>query len=316
MKNIYIMSGEEFILKQDKLCEIRDSRKEWNYKKLILENSKTDTVKKVINDSFMYLTTIDMFNLNPKILYIVAENAKVSADILGELIDDIGDNVLILDIRNKDIRSLLSNRAYKKNASKIELLKFNKLEEKTRNSTIMDIKDMFKNSNIEFETNEDADICANYIYDNSDYSYTAIRQQIEQLKYISDKTLSKEDIYGFVSQSFNGNYYALINNIFASKTKTELMEMLEINFVTFDKSDYISFFNIFLYTLKDYLRFINKTKCKNGSNYYQFKNSKLEINNVDKLILKIANLNFECRTSTKEVKEELLILMWNHFEQK
>ena len=54
MKNIYIMSGEEFILKQDKLCEIRDSRKEWNYKKLILENSKTDTVKKVINDSFMY----------------------------------------------------------------------------------------------------------------------------------------------------------------------------------------------------------------------------------------------------------------------
>lgn len=316
MKNIYIMSGEEFILKQDKLNELLDSKKDWNYEKIILENSKTDTIKKVISDSFMYLTTVDMFNLNPKILYIVVESSKVSVEILNELIDDIGENILILDIRSNDIRSLLSNKIYKKNNSKIELLKFNKLEEKTRDATISDIKLMFESSGIEFKTKEDINICANYIYDNCNYSYTSIRQQVKQLKYMSETVISKENIYEFINQSFNGNYYALINNIFTSKTKIDLMEMLEMKFYTFDKSDYISFFNIFTYTLKDYLRFVNKTKCKNGSNYYQFKNSRLIINNVDKLILNIANLNFKCRISSEEIKEELLMLMWNHFEEK
>ena len=143
MKNIYIMSGEEYILKQDKLKSIRSSREEWNYKKIILENSKADTVKKVITDSFMYLTTMDMFNLNPKILYLVMENSKVAVDILGELVEDVGENIVILDIRNKDVRSLLSNKVYKKNTSKIELLKFNKLEEKTKSSTIAKIKSTF-----------------------------------------------------------------------------------------------------------------------------------------------------------------------------
>lgn len=314
MKNIYVMSGEEYVLKQDKLKTIMDSRKDWNYEKVILENSKPDTVKNVIADSFMYLTTIDMFNLNPKILYLVIENAKVAVDILSELIEDIGENIVILDIRNKDVRSLLSNKTYKKNTSKIEVLKLNKLEEKTRSSTIADIKSLFKNYNIKFETLEDMDICANYIYDNSNYSYTAIRQQIEQLKYVSERVLSKEDMYELISQSFNGNYYALINRIFISKTKIELMEMLEIKLITFDRSDYISFFNIFMYMLKDYLRFENKVKCKNGSNYYQFKNSRLKINNVEKLILDIADLNFRCRTAVEDVKEELLVLIWNHFE--
>ena len=314
MKNIYILSGEEYILKQDKLKSIRSSREEWNYKKIILENSKADTVKKVITDSFMYLTTMDMFNLNPKILYLVMENSKVAVDILGELVEDVGENIVILDIRNKDVRSLLSNKVYKKNTSKIELLKFNKLEEKTKSSTIAKIKSMFKDYNIEFKTNEDMNICANYIYDNSNYSYTAIRQQLEQLKYVSDEKLSKEDIYDFISQSFNGNYYALINNIFTAKTKGELMEMLEIKLITFDRSDYISFFNIFSYTLKDYLRFINRVKCKNGSNYYQFKNSRLKISSVEKLIVHIANLNFKCRTTTNDVKEEFFMLIWNHFE--
>lgn len=316
MKNIYVMSGEEFVLKQDKLNEILSLKKEWNFEKLILENTKVDTVKEAIYNSFMYLTTIDMLNPNPKILYIVVDNAKTSVDILNELVDNIGDNILILDIRNKDIRSLLSNKIYKNNSSKIELLKFNKLEEKTRDVTISDIKKLFKSSGIEFKTKEDSDICANYIYDNCNYSYTSIRQQIEQLKYMSETLISRENIDEFINQSFNGNYYVLINNIFASKTKIDLMEMLEMKFYTFDKSDYISFFNIFSYTLKDYLRFINKTKCKNGSNYYQFKNSRLMINNVNKLILNISNLNFKCRISSVEIKEEFLMLIWNHFDEK
>lgn len=316
MKNIYIIAGEDIILKEDKIKNIVKDKEEWNYKKMIIENSRTDTMSTVLEESFMYLMTMDMFNMNPKILNIVVENAKVAVKILTEMIDCVGENILIIDIRNNDLRSLTSNSIYKKNISHIELEKCAKLEEKTRSSTIEEMKDMFNKNNIKFISKVDEDICANYIYDNSEYSYTYIRQQIEQLKYFSDEILSREDVYEFITESFNGNYYVLINKMFNSKTKIELMKLLDNNLLTFNKSDYISFFNIFLYTIKDYLRYSSEVRCKNGSNFYQFKNSKIKINEANKFISEISNLNFICRTTNREVKEEFLMILWKYIDEK
>lgn len=316
MKNIYIIAGEDIVLKEDKIKNIRKDKEEWNYKKIIIENSRADTVSSVLGESFMYLMTMDMFNINPKILNVVVESAKVAVEILNETIDCVGENILIIDIRSNDLRSLTSNAVYKKNTSRIELEKCAKLEEKNRNSTIEEIKDMFDKNNIKFITKVDEDICANYMYDNSEYSYTYIRQQIEQLKYFSDEILSREDVYEFITESFNGNYYVLINKMFNSKTKIELMQLLDSNFLTFNKSDYISFFNIFLYTIKDYLRYSNGVRCKNGSNFYQFKNSKIKINEASKFISEISNLNFICRSTSREVKEEFLMILWKYIDEK
>lgn len=315
MNNIIIMSGEEIVLKQDKVNDIKKDKSDWNYKKVIIDVSKSSEIlKNYISDCFVYLTTVDMFNLNNKILNVVVENPKVAIELLEELINYVGDNILIIDIRTKDIRSLLSNKLYKSNSKKIELFKANKLEEKTRQSTLMDIKKDLESKNISFESKEVEDFYINYIYDNSNYSYTAIRVQLEQLKYMNKEKLSKSDILMIVDQSFNGNYYVLINNIFKTPNKVDLMDMLELKFNTFDKSEYIAFFNIFIYTLKDYIRYSNNIKCKNGSNYYCFKNSNLKINNINEFILKIHELNFKCRVSSYNVKEELLMLIWNYFE--
>lgn len=316
MKKVYIMSGEELALKQDKIDLIRSNKKDWNYKKIILEDSRLETIKNTILESFMYLNTIDMFNIKPKILCIVVKSTKVAIEFLNELVDVIDENILVLDIRSNDIRGLTSSGIYKKNISNIELLKFNKLEEKTRNNTLLEIKSMLKNENIEFEKVEDIEEIINYIYDNSDYSYTSIRQQIEQMKYMGKSKFKKEDINEFIGQSFNGNYYALINKIFLSKNKVELMEVLEDRLYPFDKNDYIAFFNIFIYTLRDYLRFLNGVKCKNGSNYYQFRNSKLKINDINNIIIDISKLNFSCRIGTNTVKEELCMIMWRYFDEK
>lgn len=316
MKNIYIIAGEEFILKEDKIKEIRRERQDWNYKKIIVEDSKKEIPSSILQDAFMYLSTIDMFNLNNKILNIVVENARYAVEILKELIDCINENILIIDIRNCDLRALTSNQIYKANKSKIELEKYSKLEEKTRVNTIVDIKNMFKENNIMFVSKEEEDICAHYMYDNSDYSYTSIRRQIEQLKYFSEEELRREDIYEFMSESFNGNYYVLISKIFASNNRIELIKHLESTFSLFDKSEYISFLNIFIYTLKEYLRFEKGIKCKNGLNFYQFKNSKLKIVRIEKLISSVSKLNFSSKNSSVNTKEEFLLLIWIHFENK
>lgn len=314
IKKIILMSGEEYALKEDKIKDIKNNNPEFNYKKIIVEKTNAELLKKYISDFFVYLTTVDMFNINNKILHIVVENSKIASEILNELIDYIGDNILILDVRNKDIRSLLSSKVYKKNTSNIEVIKINKLEEKTRLETILNIKQEFRNNDINFITKEDEDICANYIYDNSNYSYTLIRNQILQLKYQSKEKLSKKDIEIFIEQSFNGNYYSLINIIFKSNTKLELIKILESKLITFDNSEYISFFNIFSYMLKDYIRYVEGAKCKNPSNYYTFKNSSLKIINPNELLVKIFNLNFKCRTESVNIKEEFLMIIWNYFE--
>lgn len=316
MNNIYILAGEEFLLKQEKIESIKKDRLEWNYKKLVLQNSKAESLNAISQEAFMYLTTIDMFNLNNKILNISVDSSKLALEILKELIDDVGENILIIDINSTDLRSLTSNSVYKKNTSKIELEKYSKLEEKNRKIIISQIKDIFDEKKLKFKNNYDKDVCANYIFDSSNYSYSFIKQQIEQLAYFADEILEKEDIYEFISESFNGNFFILINKMFSCKTKIEFINLIEANINLFNKSEYISFFNIFTYTLKDYLRFISGSKCKNGSNYYQFLNSKLRINNAEELILSIAELNFKCRISNESIQEELLILLYKYIDEK
>lgn len=308
------MAGDEISQKEDKLRVLMRGKTEWNYKKIVMENSRAETISLVLEDSFMYLSTIDMFNDNPKVLYVVVENSKVAVEVLGELMECIGDNLLIIDIRSQDTRSLVSSSIYKKNSKRLCLDKFTKLEEKNRASTILEIKNMLKDNDIKFKTEADMNICIDYIYDNSNYSYTYIKQQVNQLKYFSDKTLSRDDIYEFITESFNGNYYALIKKIFNSENKESLIQVIESNFINFDKSDYISFLNIFINTIKDYLRYSNGVKCKNGANFYQFRDSKIKILEIGRFISEMSNLNFSCRNESCNIKEELLFLIWNHVQ--
>ena len=107
MKRIYVMSGEDIVLKEDDIKEIRNSRSDWNYKKTIIDESNKDYINSIINDSYMYLATIDMFNLNNKILHIVVDNAKIAIEFFLELVENIGENILIIDVRSSDIRNLL-----------------------------------------------------------------------------------------------------------------------------------------------------------------------------------------------------------------
>lgn len=315
-KNVYIILGEEFILKEDKINSMRSTRLEWNYKKIILENSKKETLAKALNECFVFLVNLDMFNLNNKILHVVVDNLEMALGLLKELMDVVEDNILIIDIRSNESRGLLSNKFYKNNSSNIEVLKFNKLEEKTRKTTIEEIKVLFSENNVYFETKEDEDICANYIYDNSNYSYSSIRLQVEQLKYLNETKLTKSIIYDFINQSFNGNFYVLIDLMFSSINKIEMLKLLEHRFVLFDNSDYIRFSNILNSTLKDYLRYSKKIKCKNGANYYKFKNSNLTIKDVERFILDVSNLSFKLRVvgSETSVKEELLMIIWKYFD--
>ena len=150
MKRIYVMSGEDIVLKEDDIKEIRNSRSDWNYKKTIIDESNKDYINSVINDSYMYLTTIDMFNLNNKILHIVVDNAKIAIEFFLELVENIGENILIIDVRSSDIRSITSNSIYKKKSSLVELKKYTKIEEKNRKIVVNDILNYFKKYNIQF----------------------------------------------------------------------------------------------------------------------------------------------------------------------
>lgn len=316
MKKIYILSGEEIILKEDFIKDLLKDKKEWNYKKIVVDNNKKEAIGYIVNDSFMYLTTIDMFNFNNKVLHIVIDNAKTALEILTEIKEFVDKNILIMDIRNTDVRSLTSSSFYKKVSSDIELKKYVKLEEKDRTSTINNIYSYFKEYNINFESKEVEKMCAIYLYENSDYSYTVIRQYLEQMRYFSNRVLTKEDVYELIASSFNGNFFVLVSKIFSVSNKRELMNLIDDNFSNFTSSDYISFLNIFIYTLKDYIRYESGVKCKNISNYYQFRNSKFKINDVSKFILEISNINLSLRISTKNIKEDLLLCFWNYINEK
>ena len=316
MKKIYVLSGEEIILKEDFIKDLLKDKKEWNYKKVVVDNNKKEGLGSIINDSFMYLTTIDMFNFNNKVLHIVVDNAKTALEILTEIKELVDENILIIDIRNTDLRSLTSSSFYKKVSSDIELKKYTKLEEKDRTSTINNIYSYFREYDINFESKEVEKMCAIYLYENSDYSYTVIRQYLEQMRYFSNRVLTKEDVYELIASSFNGNFFVLINKIFSVSNKRELMDLIENSFSNFASSDYISFLNIFIYTLKDYIRYESGAKCKNTSNYYQFRNSKLKINDVSKFILEISNINLSLRISTKNIKEDLILCFWNYINEK
>ena len=316
MSNTYILVGEEIGLKEDRIDEIRKQNLDYDYNKMFFDSSNSELKKRNINEIIMYLSTIDMFGMKNKMLHVVLGNAKLSAEILSESLDYLGDNILIIDIRSNDAKSLTSSAIYKKNKKCIVLEKYNKLEEKNRDKTINQILEMFKIKKVSFVSVEDELMFANAIYDSSSYSYAYIKQQIEQLSYISSEPLSMSDIEDLMIESFNGNYYLLINKIFACKNKFELIEYLESVVFMFDKAEYISFFNIFSYTIKDYIRYSNNVRCKNGANFYQFKGSLLRINDVNKFLVDISNLGFVCRTQSADISEDLIQLFIKYFEEK
>ena len=175
----YILAGEDTFSKEKRIKEIVSKYPDYKFETIYLENDKVGTVNKAKEDTFLYLSTYDFFHTG-KILKVVIQSSKTCTTILEHLKDCLEFNILILDVRTSDTRSLTSSKMIK-NTKSIVFEKFGNLEEKNKVSTINDLYKRLDDENITFASNEDKKLSAHYIFNSSNYSLSSIENEIQKL---------------------------------------------------------------------------------------------------------------------------------------
>lgn len=311
--SIYILAGDELVPKDDIVNDLKTKYESYDFKKIYIDDKRGIAITEAKNNAFLYLSTFDMFGRG-KILYIVAMNNKIGLDILEYIYEVVYDAVVVLDIRSNEYDSLKKNSFIKKNLKSFEIHNFTKLQESVRDSSIQNIINLFDTNNIKFQNQEDKLLCANFMFDNSDYNLTKIRKEIDMLKILNQSFYTFEDIQSLIPRSFNGNFYVVIDKIFLSSSKLEVMNNLEQYFRFFKKSDYQSFFNILVDTLVEYLRFSNNVPCKRKVNTFKFKRAKINIINPEELLNEIKQLQFEVRCGKTDITEEFFYILYRYLQ--
>lgn len=311
--SIYILAGDELAPKDDKVKELKNKYDSYDFKKIYIDDKRGITMTEAKNNAFLYLSTFDMFGRG-KILYIVAMNNKIGLDILEDIYDVVYDSIVILDIRSNEYDSLKRNSFIKKNIDSFEIHNFTKLQESIKDSSIQNIINLFDTDNIKFKSQEDKLLSANFMFDNSDYNLTKIRKEIDMLRILNQSFYTFDDIQSLIPRSFNGNLYVVIDKIFLSSSKLEVMNSLEQYFKFFKKSDYQSFFNILVDTLVEYLRFSNRVPCKRKVNTYKFKRAKINIVNPEEFLNEIKQLQFEVRCGKTDIIEEFFYILYRYLQ--
>lgn len=306
MCNIYVVIGEDLIRKNKFIESCIGNTDEYNSKKIILDNGKVSSVDSIYEDSFMFLNTFDMFDNRKKLLRVYLDNEKQAVRFIEKIVNYVEGSIIVIDVLKNNGSELNKSGVYKENKKNIFVKKYDKLKEKDRKEVVSEMMGIIKENDISFKDSNIEKFCLDYIFDNSNYSYSIIYKYIEQLLLMDKKVLSCKDVEEFVSISFNGNYYVIVDRFWKSESILDCIVYLDKSFNVFNKSDYIVFINIFIKILNDYMRFESGLKCNNGSNYYKFKNSKIKIKDLSNFYVDLEEFFVEIRENDYNLKENLL----------
>ena len=305
MSNIYILAGEELILKDFRLKELYSNFEEYDYKSIYIEPYRSEKYNYIIEESNLFLNTYDFFS-NSKVLKIVVQKLEQIQPILSGIKSVGDDNLLIFDLRCPEFVSKNLNTKFQDTFINIEY--FHKFKDYEKEKVFKYIDNLVVDNNISFKSKEDMAFSYDYIFNNSQGSYCFIYNEMKKISLI-DREIDIETFTSVVGSLSNKNNYKISSQIFNSNDINDLLSCLDNNLASITKKSFIALINILINKIKDYILLKNGKKCINKANYYTFKNSNIVISNPDKLINSLNLVLLNLKSDSELPKEEFIWIL-------
>lgn len=303
MKNIYVLSGEEVSLKDMRIKDICSKLDEYELESIYVESYRTENYTKILEKANIFLGTYDFFN-NSKVLKIVLFKPEQIKAILKGIDEFDEDNIILFDLRCPEFLTKILKLEYK--GRPIEIEKFHKFKDYDKDKVFEFMKKLFLEKELTFNSDKDMEHSMEYLFNNSQNSYSFIYSQINKISLLKQSNLTIKDILSNTGTLSNKNHYRICDEIFYSNNLSDLIDYMDASLSSINIKSLPVLINIFIGKLNDYILLSNGKKCKNKVNYYILKNSKIKISNADKLIIKLNSLALEMKKNRAILKEEFI----------
>lgn len=309
MDNLYLLIGEELLLKDLRINEILKEMDDYELKTLYLDSYKGESYKQIANDINLFLGTFDFFS-STKVLKLVLNKPVQVNSILSRINNFDSDNKLIIDLRCPDY--MIRNMKFEYLGKSIKSETFFKFKDYELEKVKKYILKCFNENEINFESDYDLEHAINYLFNNGLNSYSFIYHQINKIKLLNKDVLKYDDITFTTGGLSDKNSYRICDNIFKSDSVEYIVNYLEDTLCISDSKSFLMLLNTLVNKLHDYILLNEGKMCKVKANYYIFKNSKIKVFKCNEFIVKINNLIIKSKKSTEIFKEEFLILILEH----
>lgn len=315
MDNIYVLSGEEIILKDVRIKDICSNLNGYEYKSIYIEPYRCEKYNFIIDEANLFLSTYDLFS-ESKVLKIVLDKPEQIKPILSG-INLIGDsNIIIIDLRCPEFLTKTLKIEYKGNLINIE--KFYKFKDYEKEKANNYINNLIIEKSMTFLSEKDKTISCDYIISNSQGSFSFIYNEINKIAMFKNANISSDDVISMVGSLSNRNNYKTCDQIFNANNMEELIYSLERNLNSVNKKSFSLFISVLINKLKDYILLSEGKRCANKVNYYTLSKSKLKITNTNQLIIKLNEIALDIKNNnTIDLpKEEFIWLLIEYIEFK
>lgn len=309
MNNIYVLSGEETILKDVRVKEICSSLNGYEYKSIYIEPYRSEKYDYINNEINLFLNTYDFFS-ESKVLKIVLDKPEQIKPILSSINDIGSENILIIDLRCPEFLTRTLKVEYQGTVVNIE--KFYKFKDYEKEKAFDYINDLFSKNGLTFASEEDEILSYDYIINNAQGSYSFIYNEANKVSLLEKDNITLEDITSIIGSLSNRNNYKTCDQIFQSNTLEELVSSLERNLKSTNRKSFNSLIFILINKIKDYILLNEGKRCINKANYYTLKKSKVVILNPNQLIAKLNKISIDIKHDSNLPTEEFIWLLIEH----
>lgn len=309
MDNVYLLIGEELILKDLRVNEILNEMDDCEYETLYLDSYKSENYNDIANSINLFLGTFDFFSSTKALKLVLTKPMQVNP-ILSRIDSFDSNNKLIIDLRCPDF--LIRNMKFEHSGRLIKGETFFKFKDYEIEKVKTYILKCFNDKNIKFESDYDLELAINYLFNNGLNSYSFIHHQINKIKLLNKDVLKYDDITFTTGGLSDKNSYRICDTIFKSDNIEFIIKYLENTLCISDHKAFLTLLNTLVSKLHDYILLNDGKMCKVKANYYTFNNSKIKVFRCNEFIIKLNNLIIKSKKSREIFKEEFLILILEH----
>lgn len=313
MNNIYVLSGEETILKDVRIKEICSNFEEYEYESIYVEPYRTENYTMILEKANLFLSTYDFFS-NPKVLKIILSKPEQAKAILKGIDRFDENNIVIIDLRCPEYLIKTLKLYYEGNLIKIE--KYHKFRDYEKDKVFEFMKRCFTGKELVFCSNEDMELSMEYLFNNSQNTYSFIYNQINKLSLLKKSNITFKDILANTGILSNKNNYKICDEVFCSNSLSELIDYMDTALSSASYKSLSLLINILIGKLNDYILLTEGKKCRNKINYYILKKSKIKISKPNELIVKLNSLSLDMKKNRVTLKEEFFWTLIEYIEYK
>lgn len=302
MNNIYILAGEELILKDLRMKELYSNICDYDCKSIYIEPYRSEKYDYIIDEINLFLGTYDFFS-SSKVLKVIVQKPEQINNILSGIDNIDEEHLIIFDLRCPEFVSKKLNFKYRDEIIPIE--RFNEFKDYEIDKVFDYIDKLVAEHEIKFTSEKDKQVSYDYIFNNAQGSYSFIYNELNKIKILNEELdINKvTDVIGSIS---NKNNYKTVTQMFEAISMDTLISSLESNLSSINRKSFIALINILISKIKDYIMIQHNKKCINKANYYTFKDSKLIIVNPEQLIKRLNSLLIRLKDESELPIEEFI----------